>query len=138
MLQRAVGHVVVVSSVVGMFGGRLRSGYSAAKHALHGFFEAARAELWRDGIRFTLVCPGYVRTSVSINAITADGGRHGRMDRTTDRGMSPERCAKAIWRAVEREREEVLIGWREALFVRFKQYAPRLFSAVLKRARVAG
>src|SRR3546814_1279758 len=51
MRQHGGGHVVVISSVVGKMGTPLRTGYAAAKHALHGFFESARAELWRDGDR---------------------------------------------------------------------------------------
>src|SRR3546814_6871964 len=80
MRQHGGGHVVVISSVVGKVGTPLRTGYPAAKHALHGFFESARGELWRDGIGFTLVCPGFIRTAVSRNVIHADGGRPGEVD----------------------------------------------------------
>lgn len=133
MLARKRGHIVVISSVAGKFGAPLRTGYSGAKHALHGFFESMRGEVWRDGLHVTLVCPGYIRTNISYQAITADGGVHGKLDKGQEKGLSPEACAHAIWRAVAQNREEVLIG-REALFVRFKQYAPRLFSALLKRS----
>ena len=135
MLARKSGHLVIISSVVGKFGAPRRTGYSAAKHALQGFYDAARAELWRDGIKVTLICPGYIRTQVSVNAITADGGTYGQMDPGQTRGMSAERCAAAIVRAIEANREEVLIGAREAVFVKIKQYAPRLFSALIKRAK---
>jgi dehydrogenase/reductase SDR family member 7B len=136
MVARRQGHVVVISSVVGYVGTPLRSGYAAAKHALHGFYDAARAELWRENIHFTLVCPGFIKTQVSLNAITADGGQHGRMDEGQARGMDPGECARQIWKAVARRREEVLIGRREAVFVRLKRYAPWLMSFALKRAKV--
>jgi dehydrogenase/reductase SDR family member 7B len=136
MVARRQGHVVVISSVVGYVGTPLRSGYAAAKHALHGFYDAARAELWRENIHFTLVCPGFIKTQVSLNAITADGGQHGRMDEGQARGMAPDECARQIWKAVARRREEVLIGRREAIFVRLKRYAPWLMSFALKRAKV--
>lgn len=135
MLARKAGHLVVISSVVGKFGAPRRTGYCAAKHALHGFYDAARAELWRDGIKVTLICPGYIKTQVSVNAITADGGRYGQMDKGQTGGMSADKCAAAILRAIEANREEVLIGLREAVFVKIKQYAPRLFSALIKRAK---
>ncbi len=134
MIERKAGHLVVISSVVGKFGAPLRTGYSAAKHALQGFYDAARAEIWRDGIKVTLVCPGYIQTQVSVNAITADGGKHGKMDKGQTGGMPAVDCAAAIVRAIEANREEVLIGMREAVFVKIKQYAPRLFSAMIKRA----
>lgn len=133
MVQRKRGHVVVVSSVVGYISSPLRSGYAAAKHALHGFYDAARAEHWRDGVKFTLACPGYVKTEVSVNAVTGDGGRHGKVDPSIARGVEPAVCAEKIWRAVEKDREEVLIG-REALVVYLKRFLPGLFSYGVNRA----
>ena len=93
---------VVVSSVVGYISTPLRSGYCAAKHALHGFYEAAAAELHRDNVKFTLACPGYVRTQVSMHALSGNGGEHGVMDPGIANGLDPAVCAQKIWRAVER------------------------------------
>lgn len=135
MRTRRAGHVVVISSVVGKMGTPLRTGYAAAKHALHGFFESARAELWRDGIRFTLVCPGFVRTEVSRNAITADGGCHGKMDPAQAKGMAVMRCAEKIWAGIARNDEELYIG-REQVAIYLKRWLPSLVSAVVKRAKL--
>jgi NAD(P)-dependent dehydrogenase (short-subunit alcohol dehydrogenase family) len=48
-------------------------GIRLPKHALHGFFDAMRAELYNDNIKVLLVCPGFVRTNVSINALNEKG-----------------------------------------------------------------
>lgn len=88
--------------------------------------------MWRKGVKVTVVCPGYVRTNISFKAITGSGGEHGVLDRGQKYGISAERCAQAIWSAVARNQEEILVG-REAVFVKLKQYVPGLFSAVLKR-----
>jgi len=88
--KRQSGHFVVVTSVVGKFGTALRSSYSGSKHALHGFFESLRAEHHEENIRVTLICPGFVNTNVSINALTADGSRQGTKDKATARGLSPD------------------------------------------------
>jgi dehydrogenase/reductase SDR family member 7B len=135
MVARRSGHIVVVSSVVGYISSPMRSGYAAAKHALHGFYEALSAEHWRDNVRVTLACPGYVRTNVSINAITGSGGTHGIMDAGQAKGISAEACAEKIWRAVEKNKAEVLIG-KEALVVYLKRFFPALFAALIKRAKV--
>lgn len=135
MIARGGGHIVTISSVVGYVGTPLRSGYAAAKHALHGYTDAARAELWRQNIRFTLVCPGYIRTNVSLNAITGSGGAHGQMDQGQAKGMDPDRCAEQIWRAVERDRDEVHVG-REKAFIWLKRHFPALVSFLVKRAKV--
>ncbi len=136
MIAQRSGHIVTISSVVGYVGTPLRSGYAAAKHALHGFYDALRAEVWRDGVQVTLICPGFIKTNVSLNAITGDGGKHGLMDDGQLRGMAPEECARQIWAAVAAGREEVLIGAKEALFVRIKRYLPGLMSYAIKRAKV--
>lgn len=34
-------------------------------------------------------CARYVRTDLSVNAVTARGGKHGEMDETTANGMDP-------------------------------------------------
>lgn len=130
------GHIVTISSVVGYVGTPLRSGYAAAKHALHGFYDALRAEVWREGVKVTLVCPGFIKTNVSLNAITGDGGKHGLMDDGQLRGMPADECARQIWSAVAAGKEEVLIGSKEALFVRLKRHLPGLMSYAIKRAKV--
>jgi dehydrogenase/reductase SDR family protein 7B len=135
MRERGAGHFVMIGSVVSKVGVPLRTGYSAAKHALAGFTEAARAELWRDGIHFTLACPGFVRTEVSKNALSGSGAAHGVVDPGIAKGLPPEHCAELIWRAVERGREEVLIG-RESRVIHLKRFAPGLASYMLKRAKV--
>lgn len=134
MVARGGGHVVMIGSVVSKFGAPLRSGYAAAKHALAGFTEATRSELWCSGIYFTLACPGFVRTQVSMNALSGSGGSHGKMDPNIAKGMRAEDCAAKIWSAVERNVEETIIG-REAQLVHLKRFLPGVFSAVLKRIK---
>lgn len=136
MVAAKRGHIVTISSVVGYVGTPLRSGYAAAKHALHGFYDALRAEVWREGVKVTLICPGYIRTNVSLNAITGDGGTHGLMDNGQLNGMPAEECARQIWAAVAAGKEEVLVGAKEALFVRLKRYLPGVMSYAIKRAKV--
>ncbi|HYH46848.1 MAG TPA: SDR family oxidoreductase [Thermoanaerobaculia bacterium] len=136
MLARRAGHLVVVTSLVGRVGTPMRSSYAAAKHALHGFFDSLRAEVWREGIQVTLVCPGFVRTEVSLHALTADGTPQGTMDRAQQHGMAPEVCAARIVRAVEQGRNEVLIGGRERFAVPLMRFAPNVFHRVVRKARV--
>lgn len=132
MIERGGGHVVTVSSVVGHVSSPLRSGYAAAKHALHGYFDAAAAELWQQNIRFTLACPGFVATDVSKNALTGDGSSWDKMDARTAKGMDPAECAARIWRAVEKNRYELLMG-PERGFVYLKRWMPGLFATLLRR-----
>ncbi len=136
MLEAGGGRFVVVTSLVGKIGTPVRSAYAASKHALHGFFDSLRSELWSAGIRVTLVCPGFIKTDLPLHALTGDGTPQGFMDRAQSRGYPVERCAAKIVRAVERDREEVLIGGKERYAVYLKRLFPSLFSRLIRHARV--
>jgi short-subunit dehydrogenase len=121
------GHIVVTSSVVGKFGFPLRTAYSASKHALQGFFEALRAELYDKNVKVTIVSPGKIRTNISINAINKDGSRYGVMDERQARGMPADVCARKIISAVNRNKKELWFAGREVLMVYIRLYLPALF-----------
>lgn len=137
MQARRTGHIVAVSSVVGFFGTPRRSAYAASKHALHGFFDALRAEVWHENVRVTVVCPGYIRTNISRNALTADGSRHGQLDPGQARGIPAETCAERIIRAIEQGKPEVVIaGLRERMGVYLRRFVPRLFFRIIRQTPV--
>ena len=98
MLARKKGHFVAISSIVGVFGFPQRSAYSAAKHAMHGFYETLRAENARHGIKVTVVCPGRILTNVSLHALTATGAEHEGSPPRQERGVCmPDRCADGVF-----------------------------------------
>jgi short-subunit dehydrogenase len=133
MLARGQGHLVPISSVAGKLGTPARTAYCASKHALHGFFDGLRAEVEDRGIRVTLVTPGYVRTAVAENALTGEGRAFGTTDSNIANGLSPEECAIAIARGVERGDREVLVGGTETLGVYVKRFFPGLAARIVKR-----
>ena len=133
MRTRRAGRIVVISSVMGYVGTPMRSTYSAAKHALNGYFDSLRAELHHEGIRVTIACPGYVRTAVSKNALTESGAAQGFNDRKTSRGIAPERCAAAILRGIARNRNELAVGGFEIAGIYLKRFVPALFSIIVRR-----
>jgi dehydrogenase/reductase SDR family member 7B len=127
-LQQQSGHFVVISSITGKFGFMLRSAYAASKHALHGYFESLYLESRDQGIQVTMINPGRIATAISLHALQADGSPQGREDPSLAAGMSPERCAEQILRAVKRGRYEITIGTLgERLMVWFKRLVPSLF-----------
>ncbi len=135
-IQQQSGHFVVTSSVVGYIGTPMRSAYAASKHALHGFFDSLRAEHWRDNIRVIIVCPGYIKTNISLNAMNANGQKHNQMDENQSRGMSPETCAKRILKAIRQQKEEVYMGGKEILGIYLKRFVPRLLSRQIRNYNI--
>lgn len=132
MLKNKNGHIVVVSSIAGKFGFYLRSTYSAAKHALHGYFESLRLETESKGIKVIMVCPGKIRTNISINATTSTGA-HGKMDESHENAMSAEECARKIITGISNNSEEILIGGKEIKAVTLRRFFPKWFGRIIRK-----
>ena len=136
-LENQKGHFVVTTSMVGLIGTPLRSSYAASKHALHGFFDSLRAEIYEDNIAVTLICPGFVSTNISMNALTGDGTSQQKMDTATANGILPERFAKLMAKAIHNKKEEAYIaGFKEKLGVYVKRWFPRVFSIMIRKLKV--
>jgi short-subunit dehydrogenase len=135
-ISRKGGHFVNISSLTGKFGTPYRSGYAASKHAMHGFFDALRAEHHRDNIRVTMICPGFIRTPITLSALTADGSPLNKMDEAQYKGKPVARCAAKIVSAIEKNKQEVYIGGREVMGVYLKRFFPRLFSRLIRSVAV--
>lgn len=136
MIAKGGGKIVCISSLTGKFGTRLRSAYAASKHALHGYFDSLRSEVFDKNIQIILVCPGFIKTNVSLNALTANGTPQGTMDDGQDNGMLPEECAQQIITAIRQNKEEVYIGGKEVKGVWLKRFFPLRFSRYMRTAKV--
>ena len=105
MLERRRGHIVMVASVAGHVGVRDEALYAATKAAMLNFSESLRYEVRDAGVRVTTVSPGVVDTPF----FTRRGSAY---SRRRPRPIPPERLARAIVRAIQRERDEVVVpGW---------------------------
>lgn len=135
MLKQKSGHIIAMSSIAGKFGFYFRSAYSASKHALHGFFESLRMEIYKDNVQVMIVCPGKIKTNISINAVTGDGGTHNKMDESQANGVSAEECAKQILKGIKNNTEELFIGGKELRAVWVKRFFPKLFSKLIRKQK---
>jgi short-subunit dehydrogenase len=133
MLRQKSGQIIVVSSIAGKFGFYLRSSYSAAKHALHGYFESFRLETEKQGIKTLMICPGKIKTNISVNAVASNGEKHQQMDPSHVNAMTADACAKQILQAYLSGKEEILIGGKELLAVRMKRFLPSVFGKIIRR-----
>jgi dehydrogenase/reductase SDR family member 7B len=83
-----------------------------------------------------MICPGFIRTNLTLSALTADGSPLNKMDEAQYKGRAPKWCARKIVSAIERNREEVYIGGREILGVYVKRFFPGLFSKIIRKVAV--
>ena len=135
MIKYGSGHIVVNSSISGLFGFPLRSAYSAAKHAIHGFYESLRIELLEHNIACTIVCPGRVQTNISLHALTKEGKAYGKMDDGQKNGISVDKAARKIISAIRKKKVMALIGGKELLMVYLKRFFPRLFYRLIVKVK---
>ncbi|MDR6193380.1 SDR family oxidoreductase [Siphonobacter sp. SORGH_AS_0500] len=135
-IQQRTGLIVPICSLAGYVATPERTAYAASKFALRGFFDALRAEIWKEGIWVTLVCPGYVRTSLSLNALNSSGKAHNQLDSHSSKGLSAESCAKAIVKALKKGKKEVWIGgFTEVMGAYLKRYVPGLLWLFIRNYR---
>jgi short-subunit dehydrogenase len=129
MRKRGGGMLVNVSSVAGKVTLPWLTLYSASKYALGWLTDGLRMELDRDGIHTMTVCPGYVRTDFQRHAL--GDGPPPKIARRKASAITPEQCAEAIARGVERGARTVMApktGW---LLVVAERLFPSLVDAQL-------
>ena len=135
MIKQGGGTIAVTTSISGKFGFPLRSAYASSKFALYGFFETLHAEYYDRNIRVVMVCPGRVKTNISYNALEADGSKHGQMDDGQNSGITSEKAAKKIVKAIEKQKPEVFVGGKELLMVHIKRFFPGLARKMVRKIK---
>jgi short-subunit dehydrogenase len=131
MRQQGGGTIINISSVAGHIPIPFHAAYSATKFALNAMGKAAGVELKKEGIHVLTVCPGYVRTAFSENAV--QGNELKRVRPESVRGISAERVARATLRGYLKKRREVIVPWTMYLPVRIYQHFPGLVEWAMGR-----
>jgi short-subunit dehydrogenase len=122
--SRGSAHVVNVISVAGTIAFAPAGPYAAAKHAQLAFSRSLAATLRSEGIRVHTVLPGFVETE---GFTPRSNLRSGLMRRFV---LDSEDVAKAIVKAVEKNRREITVPWFPYRLVSIFQ---ALFPGVLAR-----
>lgn len=136
MRERGEGRIVNVASIGGKISVPHLVPYSASKFALVGLSEGLRAELRKDGILVTTVCPGLMRTGSPRNAEFK--GRHREeyawfsiSDALPLTSISAERAAGKIVEACRQGDAELVISVQAKLAVLFHGIFPGLTADIL-------
>lgn len=102
MIAQGGGVIVNTGSIAGLVGLRTSSAYVAAKHGVLGLTKTAAVEYARDNIRVNAVCPGYIETNMTVDAMRRRGTEimgqtpFGRM------GKPEEIAEMVVWLASDR------------------------------------
>lgn len=108
MLERKRGHVVNISSLAGKAGPAFQEPYAATKAALVAFTSSLRATYRGSGVSASVVTPGFAEAGIYAKLKTRSGCAAPALLGT----CAPEQVARAVIRAIERNRPEIIVNPR--------------------------
>ncbi len=132
-LSRKTGRVIVTSSVMGYLELPGNATYACVKHGLNGYFYSLGYELKKYGILVQVLEPGFVKTEITLNAITASGVPYGKMDNTHARAMSAEEFSRRAIKKLEQNSEEIIIAGKEIIALYVRCWFPSLYRKFVHR-----
>ena len=139
MQQRRQGRIVNISSIGGKMAVPHLVPYCAGKFAVTGFSRGLRAELMKDGIVVTTVCPGLMRTGSPRNAMfksqhQAEYAWFSISDSLPVVSMSAEHAARDIIAAASRGEVEIVLSIPAKIASVFDQLFPEYSSELMSLA----
>ena len=127
------GFIAAISSVAGFSPLIGRTGYSASKHALHGFFDSLRSEVEDLGVSVTLVCPSFIRTGIGAAGLGGDGAPASSVRLTTGGESSAQEIAERIFVAIAKRQRLLLPDRTSRLAWWLSRLAPQRYASIMKR-----
>jgi NAD(P)-dependent dehydrogenase (short-subunit alcohol dehydrogenase family) len=128
------GLVLGISSAAGFAPLLGRTGYCAAKHGMHGFFNTLRTELHGTGAGVLLLCPGFTRTPLSHSALDGDGSITKHPKATVGKIAEPEEVAESLYRAARTGKRMAVLTGTGKLALVMSRIAPGLYEAMMRRS----
>ncbi|MBX2944382.1 MAG: SDR family oxidoreductase [Cyclobacteriaceae bacterium] len=125
------GSIVGISSIAGYRGLPGRTGYSASKFALNGFLEVLRTEYLHKGVHVLTACPGFTATNIRMRALLADGREQKESPREENKEMTPEQCARHIYKATVRRKKILILTLEGKVAVFLNKWWPWLADQVV-------
>jgi NAD(P)-dependent dehydrogenase (short-subunit alcohol dehydrogenase family) len=134
----AGGHVANVSSMAGFHASPALLAYTTTKFAVLGLSEALREELQPHGIGVSAICPGMINTPITTSARARGAAddpavRERVVAMYRRRNYGPERVARNIFKAVERNRSVAPIAPEAWVAYAMKRVSPRLAGWTARR-----
>lgn len=126
--------IVAISSLAGRIGVPFRTGYSASKHALEGFFKSLNTELLFTKKSVLIASLGFVNTDGPLNALVGDGRFYMKKDRLIQKGMPADICATKIIKAISTDKHRVVIAGKERHIMTLEKVFPRFSARLMARS----
>jgi short-subunit dehydrogenase len=133
-LTRSRGHFAAMGSVAGHVSTPGGSPYAMSKFAVRAFAEAVRGELRSEGVRVTLISPGFVDSD--IRRVDNRGGLHAHVEDPVPAWlrMPADAAARVMVSGIVRARAEVVVTFHAKAIVFLARHFPRLTRFLLSRS----
>jgi short-subunit dehydrogenase len=126
LAEKGEGHLVFIASLSGKVGSPRSALYNSTKFGLRGFAFGLREDLHPHGVGVSIVSPGFVREA----GMFADASMKPPPGLGT---TTPEKVAKAVVRAIRRNRNEITVAPRRQRFVAEVGYRHPELAALVQR-----
>ena len=133
LVTRKSGRIIVTSSLMGDLELPGNATYACVKHGLNGYFYSLAFELKSLGILVQVLQPGFVKTEVSMSAITSTGERHGKMDSTHENAMTADVFSRRVFPKIESGKTSIYVAGIEGLAVILRHWCPGLYRFVVSK-----
>lgn len=139
MVRQGSGHIINTASIEGLIPFPVTVSYAASKYGVVGLSNALRIEGADLGVKVSVVCPGYIRTAIFHTSKMIRLDRQKVLESLPERfGISPEACALAILRGVERNKAVIVVtGLAKVLWAIYRVFPGSIFWMMRKRLRKA-
>ena len=131
MARQGFGHIVNTSSAAGLLPGPFNAPYNTSKHAVVGLSLSLRIEAADLGVKVSVVCPGFVRTSIYQTAVTVNIPQDKMSSGLPARMVEPPRAAQVILDGVEKNQAVIVFPASIRWVWRAYRIAPTLISRLL-------
>ncbi|WP_340077830.1 SDR family oxidoreductase [Leptobacterium sp. I13] len=131
-LIKSKGQIITLSSVAGFSPLYGRTGYSASKHALHGFFNSLQAEVREKGVHMLMACPSFVKTNIEDRTLNEEGHPFGKKKSVIGHVMAPEYVVSKILKAADRKKNIVYISKTSKIARLVSFFLPGIFERKMR------
>ena len=130
-LLKEKGSVIGVSSVAGFKGLPGRTGYSASKFAMEGFFEALRIENLKTGLHVGVICPGYTASNIRNSALNKEAKSQAESPFDKSKLMPAETVAAYILKMITNRKAHQVLTSQGKLSYLLQKFVPRVLDKLV-------
>jgi len=125
------GSIIAISSIAGYRGLPGRTGYSASKFAMHGFFQSLRLENLKHKLHVLIACPGYTASNIRNAALNADGNAQSETPLNETKLMQAGEVAKIIFNGYVKKSDEIIMTKEGKIAVLLAKFFPAILDILI-------